>query len=470
MSGTPIGFGAGAGDIGSFDAGTNNVGAFLGLGSATAGPNNVGSGNGNIGVFEGLADGPATYYNDTSIVANAVLIPTNGSGNIGAWNGNLDNGTNVGNFNWGAFNGNLNGNFNASNFTTSDTGNANTGAYNGNVNANANLGSGSVFNDGNQSTGTLQGLLNDNKNINGYSGPITFSFPSGGWANPTSNTYPTTYTGSINTVVLGTGSNTVTALGGLSTVVLGATVTLPEGNPNGSPPTASFDIATATGQDTVTINGSLNTVNLATDTLAGTHDSVFTSTGGTVDSSIVTFGNGVGTVVSLTGGSNKVITGTGGTSSIDLSGNTSGHNEVETRGNDATIKLNGFDNLVSAVPTFAFGDNLITETPGTSGNNSFVTGAGGTGVDEIQGFHLTGASVDTLFLQGSLAAANWGGIAGTLGKYLKVTTDGTNDYISTFLNGGTVGHVVAQLDGVTASLQALQAAGALRINGPVPVI
>ncbi len=69
-----------------------------------------------------------------------------------------------------------------------------------------------------------------------------------------------------------------------------------------------------------------------------------------------------------------------------------------------------------------------------------------------------------LDLQASLAAANWSGAASTLANYLNVTTDGTNDYISTFLNGGTVGKLVAQLDGVTASLASLHAHNALRTS------
>ena len=147
--------------------------------------------------------------------------------------------------------------------------------------------------------------------------------------------------------MLGTGSNTVTALGGLSTVVLGATVTLPEGDP-----TATFSILTATGKDTVTINGSYNTVNLATDTLAGTHDRCSLPPAALSIRPPSPSATALVPSVSLNGGGNTVVTGTGGTSSIDFSASTAGDNVVETEGTDNTIKLNGFDNLVSAVPGF----------------------------------------------------------------------------------------------------------------------
>ncbi len=95
-------------------------------------------------------------------------------------------------------------------------------------------------------------MLNDNQDSNGYSGPINPLVPARRVDQPhQQHLSRANYTGSINTVVLGTGSNTVTALGGLSTVVLGATVTLPEGIRR-----ATFSILTATGKDTVTINGS----------------------------------------------------------------------------------------------------------------------------------------------------------------------------------------------------------------------
>ena len=114
-----------SGDIGWFVGGTDNIGAFDGLGDA-----NATSGNGNIGAFEGLGNGGADDGNGNVGAFNGDL---NGTGNTDPTDGNLD-----GNDNTGAFEGNFNGNFVAGSNSGDDNGNGNLGADNANDNGNGN--------------------------------------------------------------------------------------------------------------------------------------------------------------------------------------------------------------------------------------------------------------------------------------------------------------------------------------------
>ncbi len=110
-------------NIGFFNSGTGNIGAFNGLGNS-----NASDGNYNIGVFNGDDNGGTQ----------------NGNGNIGAFNGNFNglgnaspsDGNNNGNGNIGVLNGNYNGNLNAGHNSGNNNGNGNVGVDNGNLNGN----------------------------------------------------------------------------------------------------------------------------------------------------------------------------------------------------------------------------------------------------------------------------------------------------------------------------------------------
>ena len=112
-----------SGDIGSFNGGAGNIGAFNGLWNASAT-----SGNNNIGVFNGLGNG-GVY---------------DGNGNVGGFNGNLNgladsspsDGGGNGDGNVGAFDGNFNGNFVQGTSSGNNNGLDNIGFLSGNWNGN----------------------------------------------------------------------------------------------------------------------------------------------------------------------------------------------------------------------------------------------------------------------------------------------------------------------------------------------
>jgi hypothetical protein len=264
-------------DIGYFNSGTGNIGAFNGLGNS-----NASDGNNNIGVFNGDANGGTA----------------NGNDNIGAFNGNFNglgnaspsDGNNNGNGNIGVLNGNYNGNLNAGHDSGNDNGNGNAGIDSGNLNGNG------------VATVALHGDTQPTGHLNG----------------------------GFDTVVVGNGSDTITALAGISTVFAG------------------------NGNDQILIAGSYNTV------VAGNGaDHVV---GLNVDHTTIALGNG-GCTVSLTGaGCNSVTTGSG--------------NDV--------ISLSGFGNWVDAGAADTF--NTIF---GGAGKDTFVLASAGSGFDKIYNFDLT---------------------------------------------------------------------------------
>jgi hypothetical protein len=155
-------------DIGYFNAGMGNIGAFNGLGNSSAS-----DGNYNTGVF-------------------------NGDGNGGTANGND---------NIGAFNGNFNGLGNASPSDGNNNGNGNIGVLNGNYNGNLNAGHDSGDDNGNGNIGLDSGNLNGN-------GVATVALR--GDSLPTGH-----LVGGFDTIVAGNGSDSITALAGISTIFAG---------------------------------------------------------------------------------------------------------------------------------------------------------------------------------------------------------------------------------------------------------
>jgi hypothetical protein len=159
---------ANAHNLGAFNSGTGNIGAFNGWGNADAS-----DGNNNIGVFNGNA------------------------------NGGMDNGNN----NIGAFNGNFNGVGNASPSDGANNGNNNIGVLDGNYNGDLNSGNNAGNGNGNGNIGVGSGNLNGN-------GPASVALP--GVANHT-----TQLIGGFDTIVVGNGNDTITAMAGISTIVAG---------------------------------------------------------------------------------------------------------------------------------------------------------------------------------------------------------------------------------------------------------
>ena len=228
-------------DIGYFNSGTGNIGAFNGLGNSDA---------------------------------------SDGNNNIGVFNGNANGGTENGNNNIGAFNGNFNGLGNTSPSDGNDNGNGNIGVLNGNYNGNLNSGPDSGNANGNGNVGV------DNGNLNG-NGVATVALH--GDMNSTAH-----FVGGFDTIVVGNGSDLITALAGISTIVAG------------------------NGNDQILIGGSYNTV------VAG--NGVDCVVGVNVDHTSIVLGNG-GCTVSLTG---------------------AGCNAVETGSGNDVIVLSGFGNWVDA--------------------------------------------------------------------------------------------------------------------------
>jgi hypothetical protein len=299
-------------DIGFFNSGTGNIGAFNGWGNSDA---------------------------------------SNGNNNIGVFNGNANGGTANGNDNIGAFNGNFNGLGNASPSDGNNNGNGNVGVLNGNYNGNLNVGYDSGDNNGNGNVGV------DNGNLNG-NGAATVALH--GAMNSTAR-----FVGGFDTIVVGNGSDSITALAGISTVVAG------------------------NGNDKILIGGSYNTV------VAG--NGVDRVVGVNVDHTSITLGNGDCTVI-LTG---------------------AGHNAVKTGSGNDVIHLSGTGNWVDAGAADTF--NTIF---GGAGKDTFVLAPAGSGIDKIYDFNLHNG--DQLDLQNVLSGTHWDGKVGDVSHFLTTEIVGGN--------------------------------------------
>jgi hypothetical protein len=329
-------------DIGVFNSGTGNIGAFNGWGN-----NDASDGNNNIGVFEGNANGGTA----------------NGNDNIGAFNGNFNglgnasasDGNNNGNGNVGVLNGNYNGNLNAGNDSGGDNGNYNVGVDNGNLSGNG------------AATVTLRGDMHSTEHL----------------------------VGGFDTIVVGNGSDSITALAGISTVVAGD------------------------GNDRIRIGGSYNTV---------------------------VAGNGLDRVVGVDVDQTSIALGNGG-STVKLTGE--GFNTVKTGSANDIIFLSGTGNWVDAGAADTF--NTIF---GGAGNDTFVLAPSGSGFDKIYNFDLRNG--DRLDLQNDLSGTHWDGRAGDLSHVLATEVVGGNTLLEcATASGGTA--MVAELMGTHYSLAMLEA-------------
>jgi hypothetical protein len=330
-------------DVGAFNSGTGNIGAFNGWGNSDA---------------------------------------SDGNNNIGVFNGNANGGTDNGNNNIGAFNGNFNGLGNASSSDGNHNGNGNIGVLNGNYNGNLNAGQDSGNNNGNGNIGV------DNGNLNG-NGAATVALH--GAANSTEH-----FVGGFDTIVVGNGSNSITALAGISTIVAG------------------------NGNDQFLIGGSYNTI------VAGNGKDCVV--GVNVDHSSITLGNG-GSTVSLTG---------------------EGHNAVTAGSGNDVIHLSGFGNWVDAGAAVTF--NSIF---GGAGNDTFVLARSGSGSDKIYNFDLFDG--DQLDLRNVLSGAHCDGKAGDVDHFLttRMVSGGTLLEYAATPNGPAT--EIAELMDVHYSLAMLQA-------------
>ena len=227
-------------NIGAFNSGTGNIGAFNGWGNTDAS-----DGNNNIGVFNGNA------------------------------NGGMDNGNN----NTGAFNGNFNGLGNSALSDGAYNGNGNIGVLDGNYNGDLNSGSSTGNGNGNGNVGVVSGNLN---------GDGAASVALSGGVNPTAQ-----LVGGFDTVVVGNGNDTIAAMEGISTIVAGngndqisiggyyntvvagngadhvvgtnvdhSSITLGDGGNTVTLTGAGYNtITTGSGNDTITLSGVGNWVN-----------------------------------------------------------------------------------------------------------------------------------------------------------------------------------------------------------------
>ncbi len=323
------------------------------------------SGSGNIGAFNGWGNSDAS----------------DGNNNIGVFNGNANGGTQNGNNNIGAFNGNFNGLGNASASDGNHNGNGNIGVLNGNYNGNFNFGSDSGNNNGNANVGV------DNGNLNG-NGAMTVALR----GNMSSTAH---LVGGFDTIVVGDGSDSITALAGISTIVAG------------------------NGNDQIRIGGSYNTVvaGNGTDCVVGVN----------VDHTSIALGNG-GCTVSLTG---------------------TGCNAVQTGSGNDVIFLSGLGNWVDAGSAVTF--NTIY---GGAGRDTFVLAPSGSGFDRIYDFSLF--SGDQLDLREVLSGTHWDGRASDISHYLTTETVGGNTLLEcATASGGTA--TVAELMGTHYSLAILEA-------------
>ena len=324
------------------------------------------SGTGNIGAFNGLSNSDAS----------------DGNNNIGVFNGNFNGGTANGNDNIGAFNGNFNGLGNAFPSDGNNNGNGNIGVLNGNYNGNLNTGPDSGDNNGNDNIGF------DNGNLNGNGvAPVALH----GGTNSTVH-----LVGGFDTIVVGNGSDSITALAGISTIVAG------------------------NGNDQILIGGSYNTV------VAGNGNDCVV--GVNVDHSSIELGNG-GCTVSLTG---------------------EGYNAVQTGSGNDVIHLSGVGNWVDAGAAVTF-DSIF----GGAGHDTFVLSPSGSGFDKIYGFNLHNG--DHLDLRDALAATHWDGNAAELDLFLttKPVNGGTLLECSTTPGGPAT--EIAELMGAHYTLAMLEA-------------
>ena len=326
------------GDIGWFVGGSDNIGAFDGLGDT-----NATSGDGNVGAFEGLGNGGAD----------------DGDGNVGAFNGNL-NGTG----NTSSTNGNSNGNDNIGAFDGNFDGNFIVGSNSGNGNGNANLGSDNGNADGNGTAPTSGAALRG---------------------------CTTSYTGGFDTVVVGNGNDTITAMAELSTIDAGC------------------------GNDEITIGGILDTV------VAGNGADVV---------------NGCGTawaVVDLGNGNDRVC----------LSG---GYDIVTTGCGNDIISVTGRGNWIDAGSSTTF-----NEIHGGCGGDTFVIDPG-QGYDKIYGFSLRNG--DVLDLAKFDAPGGWDGKMNDLTHWFATVVSGGDTVLESRSKSGHLS-LVAELMGVSAPLSSL---------------
>ncbi len=329
-------------NIGFFNSGTGNIGAFNGLGNCDAS-----DGNNNIGVFNGDANGGKD----------------NGNGNIGA------------------FNGNFNGLGNASSSDGNDNGNGNVGVLNGNYNGDFNVGYDSGNGNGNGNVGF------DNGNLNG-NGVAAVALP--GCAGSSGH-----FVGGFDTVVVGNGSDSITAMAGISTIVAG------------------------NGNDGFLIGGSYDTI------VAGNGKDCVT--GVNVDHASIVLGNG-GSTVSLTG---------------------DGFNFVKTGSGDDVIHFSGFGNWVDAGGAVTF--NTIF---GGSGEDTFVLAPSGSGIDKIYDFTLSNS--DQLDLRNVLAGTHWDGKVNDIDHFLTTQTVAGGTLLECATTSGGPVTEVAELMNVHCSLAALE--------------
>lgn len=322
------------------------------------------SGSGNIGAFNGLGDSDAS----------------DGNHNIGVFNGNFNGGVANGNFNIGAFNGNFNGLGNSAPSDGNHNGNGNIGVLNGNYNGNLNVGEDAGNNNGNGNLGF------DNGNLNG-NGVAAAALRGGTDA-------AVHLTGGFDTIVVGNGTDSITALAGISTIVAG------------------------NGNDHILIGGSYNTV---------------------------VAGNGVDQVLGLNVDHSSIVLGNGGCT-VGLTG--TGSNVVETGSGNDVISLSGTGNWVDAGAANTF--NTIF---GAAGKDTFVLGPSGWGMDKIYNFDVHNG--DRLDLQSVLSDTNWDGKIGDLSHFLTTETVGGNTLLEcTTSSGGST--TVAELMGTNESLAMLE--------------
>jgi hypothetical protein len=294
---------------------------------------------------------------------------------------NVHGGTANGNDNIGAFNGNFNGLGNASASDGNNNGNGNVGVLNGNYNGNLNAGNDSGDGNGNDNVGV------DNGNLNG-NGAATVALHSG--------LHSTEHlVGGFDTIVVGNGSDSITALAGISTIVAGD------------------------GNDHIRIGGSYNTV---------------------------VAGNGLDHVVGVDVDHTSIALSNGGCT-INLTGE--GFNTVKTGSGNDVISLAGSGNWVDAGAADTF--NTIF---GGAGKDTFVLAPSGSGVDKIYNFDLRNG--DRLDLQNELAGTHWDGRVGDLSDVLTTEIVGGNTLLECATpSGGTA--TVAELMDTHYSLAMLEA-------------
>jgi hypothetical protein len=343
-----------------------------GIHSTSTGHADIGffnSGTGNIGAFNGLGNSD----------------PSDGNNNIGVFNGDGNGGTENGNDNIGAFNGNFNGLGNASPTDGHNNGNGNIGVLDGNYNGNLNAGSDSGNDNGNGNIGIDSGNLNGN-------GVPTVALSGG---------LPLTghLVGGFDTVVVGNGSDSITALAGISTIVAG------------------------NGNDHFLIGGSFNTV---------------------------VAGNGVDQVAGVNVDHTTIALGNGG-STVNLKGE--GFNSVTTGSGNDLVSLSGIGNWVDAGAASTF--NTIF---GGAGKDTFVLAQ--SGMDKIFNFSLfNGDQVD---LKNVLSDTHWDGQACDLSHVLTTQIVGGNTLLEcTTVSGGTT--TVAELMDTHCTLTMLEASHSLLV-------